>query len=172
LILLAVFVPTKYVARLTGAGLHGRIIDRLKSVWAKMFSRNTTGSLFVIGLLNGFLPCGLVYVALAASIATGGPIEGALYMAVFGLGTVPVMFAVTLFGRLIGATVRRRLKQVIPIGAVLLAAIFILRGLSLGIPLISPKLKVDTQQQAVMECCHPQETPDAAVDTAAQTPVE
>jgi len=154
LILLAVFLPSKYAVKLTGAGWHSRQVGRLKKLWRHFFSKSTVGSLFVIGILNGFLPCGLVYVALAGSLATGAPLKGAAYMALFGLGTLPVMLAVSLFGTMIGLGLRQSLRRLLPVGGVILACLFILRGLSLGIPFVSPKIEQDAQGKTKVECCH------------------
>ncbi len=67
---------------------------------------------FALGLVWGWLPCGLVYSALVLAAASGGPALGALAMASFGLGTLPAVWAATGFGALVtrlggGATVRR-----------------------------------------------------------------
>ncbi len=155
LILLAVFLPSKYAVRLTGAGWHSRQVGKLKKLWRHFFSKSTIGSLFVVGILNGFLPCGLVYVALAGSLASGEALKGAAYMAVFGIGTFPVMLAMSLFGTMIGVRLRQSLRRLLPVGGVILACLFILRGLSLGIPYVSPKMEQDTQGQTKVECCHP-----------------
>src|SRR5690606_21461289 len=76
--------------------------------------KRTFGSLAVLGLLNGLLPCGLVYVAGAGAIATGGVMESVGFMAAFGLGTVPTLLAISLSGRLIPLGARRRMLQLIP----------------------------------------------------------
>ncbi|MBU0985392.1 MAG: sulfite exporter TauE/SafE family protein [candidate division Zixibacteria bacterium] len=153
LILLAVITPSKYVARLTGAGWHASIFRRLKGVWQRMFQRSSIAALFIIGLLNGFLPCGLVYVALAGSINTTDPLTGAAYMVVFGAGTFPIMFAVAVFGNMVGFRVRQYFRRALPVAGVVLAVLFILRGLSLGIPYVSPEIQQDTQGEATMNCC-------------------
>jgi sulfite exporter TauE/SafE len=54
-------------------------------------SRGSSAAHLGFGLLNGLLPCGLVYSALALSVAVASPWRGALAMAAFGLGTVPVL---------------------------------------------------------------------------------
>lgn len=154
LILLAVILPSKFGAILTGAKLHARLFQPFKKLWGKLFGRNSAGALFTVGLLNGFLPCGLVYVALAGAISTGSVVDGALYMALFGVGTFPVMLTVSLLGRLFGSRLKSRLRQLIPIGAVLLGVLFIMRGMSLGIPYISPKMNQNDQQQTEVKCCH------------------
>jgi sulfite exporter TauE/SafE len=91
-------------------------------------------------LLNGLLPCGLVYVACAGAAATGGVVSGLEYMAVFGLGTVPVMFVISVSGKLMPTALRIRLVRVVPLSIILLAILLILRGMSLGIPYVSPDL--------------------------------
>ena len=95
-------------------------------------------ALFLIGFFNGFLPCGLVYMALIGSISTGSAIQGSLYMLLFGLGTVPLMTSALLFGNFISCNARKTIQKVIPVFIVFIAFLFILRGLGLGIPYISP----------------------------------
>ena len=67
---------------------------------------------FVFGLANGLVPCGVVYAGLALAAVAGGPLEGALVMGVFALGTAPVLVAVGLGGgrlsRLRGSVALRR----------------------------------------------------------------
>lgn len=154
LILLAVILPSRFGALLTGAKLHARLFEPLKRLWSRLFGRTSTSALFTVGLLNGFLPCGLVYVALAGAVTTGQPFEGALYMAVFGLGTFPVMLAVSLVGGLLGAGVRTKLRRMMPVGAVVLGMLFILRGMSLGIPYVSPKMEQHQDGTTEVRCCH------------------
>jgi len=106
---------------------------------------------FIIGLLNGLLPCGLVYLALAGAVVSSGPFEGAFYMFFFGLGTMPVLLAVTLAGNVIGLKFRNLVKKLIPYLILIIGILFILRGLNLGIPYISPKMDTKTEVPA---CCH------------------
>ena len=67
-------------------------------------------ALLLLGLLNGLLPCGLVYVAGAGATATGCMIEGAQYMVVFGLGTVPMLLAIGVGGSLLHARLFYRVR--------------------------------------------------------------
>mgnify|MGYP000630959639 CR=1 FL=1 len=71
-----------------------------------LFKNNSTKALYGIGLLNGLLPCGLVYAGLAGAIATGQGWMGALYMICFGLGTLPIMVLASQFRGLISINVR------------------------------------------------------------------
>lgn len=116
--------------------------SRLIGQFRKLFTRSSIPSLFLIGLLNGLLPCGLVYVAIAGALSTGGVLSGIFYMILFGLGTIPVMFTIPLAGNIIGSSVRKKFKGVVSTFIVLLGILFILRGLSLGIPYISPPSKM------------------------------
>jgi hypothetical protein len=90
--------------------------------------------------LNGLLPCGLVYVALAGAVARGTLLAGICYMAWFGLGTMPTMLGISLSGKVFPLYFRLRLRGAIPLGVCLLAGLLILRGLALGIPYVSPAL--------------------------------
>jgi len=154
LILLAVLIPGKYVSKFSGGGWQARMIGRMKSIWQRLFKLNSSAALFGIGILNGFLPCGLVYIALAGSVATHSPVKGMFYMITFGLGTVPVMLAISLAGKMLGTSLKLKLRRLIPIGGVLLALLFIMRGLSLGIPYLSPIIEKTAEGEVTVNCCH------------------
>jgi len=82
---------------------------------------------------------------LFAAISTGSSLNGAIYMALFGLGTVPMMTAALLFGNFIKSSIRNKIQKAIPIFVVIIGLLFILRGLGLGVKYISPpnnKLKI------------------------------
>jgi len=98
------------------------------------------GHIFV-GMLNGLLPCGFVYLALAGAINTSSAGGAMQYMFWFGLGTLPLMFLATVGSGFINLGVRRKLNLVVPYFMVLLGAWFILRGLSLDIPYLSPVIR-------------------------------
>ncbi len=116
------------------------LVQRLKLAMGGLLRRRSLVALGLLGLLNGLLPCGLVYVACAGAAATGGVVSGLEYMAVFGLGTVPVMFVISVSGKLMPTALRLRLVRVVPLSILLLAILLILRGMSLGIPYVSPDL--------------------------------
>jgi len=102
------------------------------------------GSFYILGLLNGLLPCGFVYFALAGAITMGNSLSGAAFMMMFGLGTTPIMLGTALAGRFISGNLRVKINKLIPVFAIILAVLFILRGLSLDIAHISPKLTNDS----------------------------
>jgi sulfite exporter TauE/SafE len=117
-----------------------RLVAKLKNIMSAQFQRRSFRSLALLGMLNGLLPCGLVYVALAGAVAQGGLGAGIGYMTAFGLGTLPMMLALSLSGKIFPPAWRRKLAAAIPAGVCLLALLLILRGLALGIPYLSPNL--------------------------------
>lgn len=114
---------------------------KLKASLGQFIRQNNYTSLFTTGLLNGLLPCGAVYAALTGSLAMGGVLRGAIFMFFFGLGTIPLMFLSVIMGNVVGLKTRERILKLLPILMILLGVLFILRGLGLDIPYISPTLE-------------------------------
>lgn len=121
-----------------------KFLYRVKMNLGKLLQKADYRSRFTTGLLNGFLPCGMVYMALTASLAGGGIWQGALYMALFGLGTLPFMFAIFLAGNLMNQAFRVKVLKAVPVIMIILGGLFILRGMELGIPYVSPKAEAMT----------------------------
>lgn len=140
LILLMVLLPSKVSQKLYLLKPAYGFTNFLKRKFGTLLKRKSVTSTFLIGLLNGFLPCGLVYIAVAGAIASGSYFDGAVYMFVFGIGTLPIMLAVSLAGNFISLNVRKRINKLIPTFMIVLAFLFILRGMNLGIPYVSPKI--------------------------------
>jgi sulfite exporter TauE/SafE len=140
-LILSVMLPASVRSRFLGLVRIGLLVNRIKTLLTKLLSRGSNPSLLLIGLCNGFLPCGLVYAAVAASLMTSGPLRGALFMTFFGAGTIPVMLALTFAGGILSTKLRQKLTRLIPITIALLGLLFILRGLSLGIPYLSPDVQ-------------------------------
>lgn len=130
-------------------------VARLRTRMAAHLQRRSIPSLATLGALNGLLPCGLVYAACAGAAATGSALHGAAFMALFGLGTTPMMLGISLSGRLIPPALRLRLRHLTPATLGLMGALLVLRGLALGIPYLSPDL------QDPNPSCHPGPTPQA-----------
>jgi len=86
-------------------------------------------SFTALGFLNGLLPCGFVYVALAGAITTGNAADSAIYMAIFGAGTVPALLLVRAVPSLFPLNLRRRFTRLMPIMAVCVAVLLLARGL-------------------------------------------
>lgn len=133
-----ILIPEKVVARYNFSKPVFRLISKIKSTLGKQFKNKSFKSLFTIGLLNGFLPCGMVYVALFGAIAMQSESLGVLYMILFGLGTVPLMSSVVYLNSFLTIPIRNKIQKVIPIVTVIIGVLFILRGLGLGIPYVSP----------------------------------
>ena len=114
--------------------------SRVTRFMAARLKSNRLSALLGLGFFNGLLPCGLVYVALAGSVATYDPFYGALFMAAFGFGTAPALFLVGFTGRQISVSLRSQFRKVAPLIATVFAVLFILRGLGMGIPFLSPEL--------------------------------
>jgi hypothetical protein len=124
--------------RASGAGLAAAGVRRLKNAFATVLRRRSLSSLWTLGLLNGLLPCGMVYAAGAGAVAAGSWGSGIAYMALFGAGTLPVMLGISLSGCAVPATLRIRLQQWVPVSAAAVGLLLILRGMALGIPYLSP----------------------------------
>ena len=116
------------------------LVEQLKSRMSGLLRQRTFAALACLGLLNGLLPCGLVYVACAGATASEGAMGGMQYMVAFGAGTVPMMFTISVFGKLIPMSLRLQMRKAIPVCVFLLASLLILRGMSLDIPYLSPDL--------------------------------
>ena len=82
--------------------------------------------------------------AVFGAIASGNPLQGSLYMAMFGLGTIPLMTSAIYLGNFLNGQVRQRIRKAIPMLVVIIGGLFIVRGLGLGIPYISPKPMTET----------------------------
>jgi hypothetical protein len=123
----------------------GQLATRMIQPFNRLLSyalKHKSGHL-IIGILNGLLPCGFVYLAIAGAINTGNSISAGQYMMFFGLGTMPLMFIAMVSTSFAGPIFRRRINKAIPMLMLALGLWFILRGLNLDIPYLSPK-KVET----------------------------
>ena len=115
-----------------------RFIMKVKSALGKELKKKGNDTFFTIGFLNGFLPCGLVYMAVFGALATTNALSGSLYMFIFGLGTIPLMTIIVYVGNFANRLVRKKIQQIIPFVVVIIGVLFVLRGLGLGVPYISP----------------------------------
>lgn len=149
LIVVSILVPQLFSGAQKVSGFAYRFTSRIKEDMRNFFNQRSFSSFFFIGTLNGLLPCGLVYLAVAGASATSGPAEGAAYMALFGAGTLPVMLSIVTAGNFISLSIRNRIRKAMPYVIFLIGVLFILRGLNLGIPYISPKIS-----KGGVEKCH------------------
>ncbi|WP_133272955.1 sulfite exporter TauE/SafE family protein [Hymenobacter radiodurans] len=162
LILVLVVAPERWLSRAAAFLKLDGVLARVKSQLLYFYRQPSLSALYITGLLNGLLPCGMVYLALAGALSVPGAAGAATYMALFGLGTLPLMLALSLSGQLVPSVWRARMRRAVPVMATCLALLFIVRGLSLGIPYLSPQLngtaRVTTrgamQQPATVHYCH------------------
>lgn len=115
-----------------------KIIGQIKQKLGSYLTKKSNKAIFSIGFFNGFLPCGLVYMALLGSISVGNIFNGSLYMVLFGIGTIPLMTGAVFLGNFVNLSIRNKIQKAIPVFVVIIGLLFILRGLGLGIPYISP----------------------------------
>ncbi len=116
---------------------------------SKMLRRDGVSSWLLLGMLNGILPCGMVYAAITAAIAGGEAKNGALFMVVFGLGTLPAMFSVSFLNQII-RPFRKKLRYITQLATLLTAVVLIARGLT-----YAPQEKQVVKHQAVI-CVNPE----------------
>ncbi len=138
LMIIFALVPEKIFAQYTFSKPIYKIISKVKFALGNQFKKKSSASIFFIGLFNGYLPCGMVYVALFGAIAMPSLLQSVLYMMFFGLGTVALMSLVIYFSSTISLNFRNKIQKIIPIIIIIMGMLFIIRGLGLNIPYISP----------------------------------
>ena len=139
LLVTTVFVPS-LIERTGAQGRTALLVGRLRGIMARYLRRTAPEAIFFSGMLNGLLPCGLVYSAAIGAAATGSAWQGAVFMALFGAGTVPALVALRMgFGRL-GEGLRRKLRAFAPVAVGTVGLLLVLRGSGLDIAFLSPLL--------------------------------
>ncbi|WP_256470452.1 sulfite exporter TauE/SafE family protein [Robiginitalea marina] len=152
--ILTVLIPGKVFRGWKPAQPVYRLLGRLQGALGAQLKTGKGDAFLSIGFLNGLLPCGLVYMALIGALAMASAPMGALYMMVFGAGTIPLMSGAALLGKMFKGAWVPRVRQWIPAFVVVIGLLFILRGMGLGIPYVSPKAPEAGQVNTSMEC-HP-----------------
>ncbi|WP_034043929.1 sulfite exporter TauE/SafE family protein [Wocania ichthyoenteri] len=138
LMIIVILIPVRTFNKYNVSKPLYKLISKVKSALGKALKKKTADTFLTIGFLNGFLPCGLVYMAVFASITTGNALQGSLYMMLFGLGTIPLMTSAIYLGKFLNTTIKQRIQKAIPVFVVIIGLLFIIRGLGLGIPYLSP----------------------------------
>ncbi len=118
-------------------------------IYQRIYQKEGLGASFGMGYLNGLLPCGMVYVALSASLAAGSIWSSMSFMLVFGLGTWPMMLGISWSKKLWKPSWRVSFNKWVPVLTVVIGLLFVLRGLNLGIPFLSPQISQGNE----IECC-------------------
>lgn len=151
LMILAILLPHKTFNKYNFSRPLYKLISKVKSSLAQQLKKKTPDTFFTVGFLNGFLPCGLVYMAVFGAIASGNALQGSLYMALFGAGTIPLMTSAIYLGNFVTGKVRQKIRRSVPVFVVIIGLFFVLRGLGLGIPYVSP-LPVSEKVSANYSC--------------------
>lgn len=152
LMIIIVLIPVRTFNKYNFSKPIYKLISKVKSSLGKALKKKTADTFLTIGFLNGFLPCGLVYMAVFASMAMQNAAQGSLYMALFGLGTIPLMTSAIYLGKFLNTSVKRRIQKAIPVFVVIIGVLFIIRGMGLGIPYLSPTPILDIASSAID--CH------------------
>lgn len=142
--LILVYVRLKFLSRISDF-----LLRRLRFALGKVLKGRKTGTLLYMGVLNGLLPCGLVYAALGGAAATGSFLNGAMFMALFGFATVPVLFTIAYAGNKLSPAVYRKAVKLVPVTMAIMGVLLIIRGMGLGIAYLSPAIECGE-----MVCCH------------------
>ncbi len=137
-VLLASVILPGLLERWSPTGRLSLMVGRLRSLLGRNLQRTAPEALFLTGALNGLLPCGLIYGAALGATAMGTAYDGALFMVFFGAGTWPALIGLRMSGQMVGTKSRTLLRKASPILVSGMAVLLILRGLELGIPLVSP----------------------------------
>jgi sulfite exporter TauE/SafE len=154
LMIVVILIPTKIFNKYNFSRPLYKAVGKVKSSMGTALKKKDPGTFFTIGYLNGLLPCGLVYMAIFGALASGGAWEGGLYMAVFGLGTIPLMTTAIYLSNFLKGKAKQRIVKMIPVFVVIVGVLFIVRGLGLGIPYVSPSKMVSVEKVAAQHSCH------------------
>lgn len=138
LMIVIVLVPERTFMQFNFSKPVYRFMSFVKTSLGEKFKKKSLDTFFVIGLLNGLLPCGLVYVALFGAIAMPSVVMSASYMFLYGVGTIPLMTAVVYISKFLSFSFRKKYIKLLPLVAIIIGVLFVLRGMGLDIPFISP----------------------------------
>jgi sulfite exporter TauE/SafE len=127
-----------------------QLFNPIKKQLGKLLGANRK-NLLLVGGLNGFLPCGLIYFALAGSLTASSIQNSMLFMALFGLGTLPAMMFFMYFKSFINAKIN--VKRIVPYMLLVMGFLLVLRGMNLGIPYVSPKMTETENSTSLGGCC-------------------
>ncbi len=97
----------------------------------QLLQRVNRHNVFQLGLVLGFIPCGLVYAAGATAAASGNAVRGALLMLAFGLGTVPALLVVAFSTQWLSVTLRQRFLKVATVFVIVLGVLTMYRGITI-----------------------------------------
>ncbi len=123
----------------------------VKKQLGRFIGNPSLGTMALTGVLNGSLPCGLVYMALSTSLTAHSAAQAAAMMYLFGLGTMPMLMSITILKSRLVFLRTTHIRKLVPVMVFAFGCLFILRGMNLGVPYLSPKVVVE--QHAIHSCC-------------------
>lgn len=109
-------------------------LGKLSSFVQRIYQNEWAHNPLIFGLANGLLPCGLVYLAIAGSLTAESIVEGILFMAVFGLATIPILFVLMVSGNWLNHKVKMSFRKLLPFVQLFVGIYLIYRGLVVGMP--------------------------------------
>ena len=152
---LVLIVSVVFAKKLIKINIHNKYAYQFNAfVKAKLsvfLKRKTNSGLYVLGLLNGLIPCGVVFIALQGALIQTTLVKSTLFMLVFGLGTIPMLFGVTYLSNNFKPVTKLKINKVMPYLTLVIALLLIIRGANLDIPYLSPSYDKQTNE---MKCCH------------------
>ena len=119
--------------------LFSKLILWIKSTLGRYLKSGKSSAYFTTGMVNGLLPCGMVYMALVAALALQSPFLGAAYMFFFGIGTVPLLLMLMVSGSLFSISFRQKFQLAIPYLGVLVNFISLIGNELIGEYIMSQK---------------------------------
>lgn len=133
-ILLVLLLPQKWQDKLSIYTSMARLASWVKSSLSSLYKKHTYFAQFFFGLVNGLLPCGLVYAALAGAFLSSEIWQGGVYMLLFGVGTLPMMLSLSFGSAWIKKIFGNKISKVIPVTYGIIAIWLILRGFNVNVP--------------------------------------
>lgn len=128
-------------------------LNFVKKRLAKVMGNPAPEALAIAGVLNGLLPCGLVYMALALAATAPSSMAAMAAMYAFGAGTLPMLVSIILLKQKVPLGILNKVRSFVPIMIFVFGGLFLLRGMNLGIPYLSPQVSI-ANQVIKSNCCH------------------
>ena len=130
-ILLVFIIPQKWISKLSLLPHVNRFNNLVKSSLSIYYKKYSLLSQFTFGLLNGLLPCGMVYAALSGAFLMNHLWQSMLFMTLFGLGTLPMMLSFSFLGSMVRKLFTFKPKLIYTVSYLVLAIWLIFRGITL-----------------------------------------
>ncbi|MEO1213733.1 MAG: sulfite exporter TauE/SafE family protein [Bacteroidota bacterium] len=142
--LLVLFLLPNWENRLLKLPFLRKFLIKIKGALSGHIQRPTIHLMYNAGIVNGFLPCGLVYVALSGAMASNSLADSLAFMALFGFGTIPAMLALSFFSY-VRKDLIQYIKPILYTASFIFACLLILRGMNLDIAFLSPSMGAELE---------------------------